>query len=200
MVAKEGWPFIIVPLGGAALGLALSAPLLAVFLFLLSGAMAFFFRDPERHPPTDARALVAPADGRVVRVERTPEGTIISIFLSVLDVHINRAPIGGRVVARRYTPGRFVIATRDEASAVNEQNALVIDDGARLITCRQIAGILARRIVCWKEVGDTVVRGERIGLIRFGSRTDLLVPPEVEVTVAVGDRVRGGESVVGRLP
>lgn len=200
MVAREGWPFIIAPLGGAALGLALGAPLLAAGAVLLSGAMAFFFRDPERHPPADPRAVVAPADGRVVRVERTPEGTSISIFLSILDVHINRAPVGGRVVARRHTPGRFVIATRDEASAVNERNELVIDDGSRLITCRQIAGVVARRIVCWKQVGDPVARGERIGLIRFGSRTDLLLPSEVEVTVAVGDRVRGGETVVGRMP
>lgn len=177
---------------------------LAIPLFLLAAFMAYFFRDPKRALPSDADLVVAPADGRVTRVELIagddPQSpSVVSIFLSVFDVHINRAPIAGEVVDVAYTKGRFMIATRDEASLVNEQNALTIRGQKITVVCKQIAGVLARRIVCWKRVGDRVGLGERFGLIKFSSRTDLILPPEVEVLVRVGERVRGGVSVIGKI-
>jgi phosphatidylserine decarboxylase len=124
--------------------------------------------------------------------------TVVSIFLSPFDVHVNRAPIAGTVVDVTYTKGRFTAATSDNASLVNEQNALTIRGEKMTLVCKQIAGVLARRIVCWKRPGDRLELGERFGLIKFGSRTDLVLPPEVEVVVAVGARVRGGVTVIGR--
>ncbi len=166
--------------------------------------MAYFFRDPNRTVPTDETLVVSPADGRVTRIEKlspTEAGapTVVSIFLSPFDVHVNRSPIAGRVIDSAYTKGRFMIATKDEASLVNEQNALTIEGEKITVVCKQIAGVLARRIVCWKKPGDMLQRGERFGLIKFSSRTDLVLPPQVEVSVAVGDRVRGGLSVIGRI-
>ncbi len=166
--------------------------------------MAYFFRDPRRLAPQDASVVVAPADGRVTRVrklapndERSP--TLVSIFLSPLDVHINRAPIAGTIRDITYAKGRFVMATREDSSLVNEQNSLTIE-GARLtVVCKQIAGVLARRIICWKRAGDSVELGERFGLIKFSSRTDLVLPPEVSVHVREGERVRGGETIIGRI-
>ncbi len=177
---------------------------LAAILGFIAAFMAFFFRDPRRTMPTDTSLVVAPADGRVTRVERldpddAQSPTIVSIFLSVFDVHINRAPIAGEVTNVSYTKGRFVIATRADASLVNEQNALTISNERVTVVCRQIAGVLARRIVCWKKAGDRVALGERFGLIKFSSRTDLVLPPEVDVAVRVGERVRGGVSIIGRV-
>jgi len=183
-----------------------SVPLYAAALALVGVAlfMAYFFRDPHRAAPADETLVVAPADGRVTRVSpldpsdpKSP--TVVSIFLSVFDVHINRAPIAGEVTDVTYTKGRFVIATRDEASLVNEQNSLTIKGPRVTVVCKQIAGVLARRIVCWTKPGDTLALGERFGLIKFSSRTDLILPAEIEVTTQVGERVRGGISVVGRL-
>jgi phosphatidylserine decarboxylase len=166
--------------------------------------MAFFFRDPHRAAPADETLVLAPADGRVTRVApldaddpRSPN--VVSIFLSVFDVHVNRAPIAGEITDVTYTRGRFVIATREDASLVNEQNSLTIRGARMTVVCKQIAGVLARRIVCWKRVGDRLSLGERFGLIKFSSRTDLVLPPEVEIKARVGERVRGGVSVVGRL-
>jgi phosphatidylserine decarboxylase len=148
--------------------------------------------------------VVSPADGRVTRVEKLSAAepaspTVVSIFLSPFDVHVNRAPIAGRVIDVTYTKGRFMIATRDEASLVNEQNALTIRGERMTVVCKQIAGVLARRIVCWKKPGDELGLGERFGLIKFGSRTDLILPPEVRVEVEVGARVRGGATIIGRF-
>jgi phosphatidylserine decarboxylase len=203
-MAKDGILWILIPLL-AALAVAFyglwwaAAPLL-----LLTAFMAYFFRDPNRVSPEDETLVVSPADGRVTRVEKlspveagTP--TVVSIFLSPFDVHVNRSPIAGRVVDQAYTKGRFMIATKDEASLVNEQNALTIEGEKITVVCKQIAGVLARRIVCWKKPGDVLRRGERFGLIKFSSRTDLVLPPEVEVLVGVGERVRGGVSVIGRI-
>ena len=195
---------MLVPLAAAA-GLAfagywvLAAPLLLLALF-----MAYFFRDPRRVVPGDQTLVVSPADGRVTRVQKLREGdsqspTVVSIFLSPFDVHINRAPVAGEVTNVTYTRGRFLIATRDDASLVNEQNALTIRGEQVSVVCKQIAGVLARRIVCWKRAGDRVELGERIGLIKFSSRTDLVLPPEVAVEVQPGARVRGGVSVIGRV-
>lgn len=171
---------------------------------VVSGFMAFFFRDPRRRPPSDPNVVVAPADGRVTRVRQVDEGspdsaTVISIFLSPLDVHINRAPISGEITNVSYTRGKFLMATNENASLVNEQNALTIEGEKITIVCKQIAGILARRIVCWKRAGERVALGERFGLIKFSSRTDVLLPASVEVLVAEGARVRGGTTVIGKI-
>ncbi len=195
---------MLVPLILAIILLATGYWTLAAILGLLAAFMAFFFRDPRRTMPTDTSLVVAPADGRVTRVERLdPEDaqspTVVSIFLSVFDVHINRAPIAGEITNVSYTKGRFVIATRADASIVNEQNALTISNERITVVCKQIAGVLARRIVCWKKAGDSLALGERFGLIKFSSRTDLVLPPEVEVAVRTGERVRGGVSVIGRV-
>ena len=166
--------------------------------------MAFFFRDPRRSSPTDSTLVVAPADGRVTRVkplEDRSDGSakVVSIFLSPLDVHINRAPIAGKITNISYTRGKFLMATNENASLVNEQNALTIEGEQVTVVCKQIAGILARRIVCWKRVGEEVTLGERFGLIKFSSRTDLLLPANVEIMVAEGDRVKGGTTIIGRI-
>jgi len=176
---------------------------IAAFLFFVALFMAFFFRDPNRIPPSDPDVVVAPADGRVTRVESLAadagNGTVISIFLSPLDVHINRSPIPGKIVDVLYSPGKFLMATKEEASLVNEQNALTIQGDKITVVCKQIAGILARRVVCWKRKGDNLRLGERFGMIKFSSRTDVLLPPNVKVTVKRGERVRGGITVIGRI-
>ncbi len=210
MVTKEGYPWILVPLvAGLSAGLLYlfwgATPLLvlAAVLLLLAVFMAYFFRDPRRDAPAEIGLVVSPADGRVTRVEKLSDDdaqspTVVSIFLSPFDVHINRSPIAGAVVDVTYTKGRFIAATSDNASLVNEQNALTIQGEHMTVVCKQIAGVLARRIVCWKRPGDRLELGERFGLIKFGSRTDLVLPPEVEVVVGVGARVSGGVSVIGR--
>jgi phosphatidylserine decarboxylase len=178
-------------------------PIALVFV-VLAAFMAFFFRDPRRQPPTDANLVVAPADGRVTRVRPVGDlsersSNVISIFLSPFDVHINRAPIAGRITNVAYTRGKFLMATDENASVVNEQNALTIEGERITVVCKQIAGILARRIVCWKQVGENVGLGERFGLIKFSSRTDVLLPANVEILVAEGARVKGGTTVIGRI-
>lgn len=175
----------------------------AAFLLIVALFMAFFFRDPKRVPPTDTDVVVSPADGRVTRIETPGQGadwpTVISIFLSPLDVHINRSPIPGKIVDVLYSPGKFLMATNEKASLVNEQNALTIQGERITVVCKQIAGILARRVVCWKGKGDTLGLGERFGMIKFSSRTDVLLPANVKVMVKEGERVRGGITVIGRI-
>ena len=175
---------------------ALLAGILAIF-------MAFFFRDPERQPPSDPNVVVAPADGRITRVKPVgagiSDGTVVSIFLSPLDVHINRAPIAGEITNVAYTRGKFLMATKESASLVNEQNALTIKGERITVVCKQVAGILARRIVCWKQAGEQVALGERFGLIKFSSRTDILLPANVDVVVSEGARVQGGTTIIGRI-
>ena len=201
---RDGIPFVFIPLAAAVLAAVTGYWYIAVPLFLLALFMAYFFRDPERISPTDEDIVIAPADGRVTRVaQAVPNDSnspkVVSIFLSPFDVHINRAPIAGEIVDVAYTKGRFLIATREEASIVNEQNALTIRGERMTVVCKQIAGVLARRIVCWKHKGEKVALGERFGLIKFSSRTDLVLPPEVEISVRIGERVRGGVSIIGRL-
>ena len=171
---------------------------------LVAAFMAYFFRDPKRATPTDQDLVVSPADGRVTRVKKLEEGnersgTLVSIFLSPLDVHINRAPIGGEVTNVAYTKGKFLVAMDEKASLVNEQNALTIEGEKITVVCKQIAGILARRIICWKHAGDRVALGEKFGLIKFSSRTDILMPANVEVLIAEGARVQGGTTIIGRI-
>ncbi|HEX8746899.1 MAG TPA: phosphatidylserine decarboxylase family protein [Pyrinomonadaceae bacterium] len=203
-MAREGYPYVIVPILLALIVAALGYWPVSIPFIILAAFMAFFFRDPKRATPTDSSLVVSPADGRVTRIEHlSPEEgeapTVVSIFLSPFDVHINRAPVAGTITNVSYTRGKFLMATKEEASLVNEQNALTIRGDRITIVCKQIAGILARRIVCWKRAGDNLILGERFGLIKFSSRTDLILPPEVEVTVREGERVRGGVTVIGRI-
>jgi phosphatidylserine decarboxylase len=204
MIHRDAVPWVLVPILVATVALMFGLWWLAIPAALVGAFMAFFFRDPRREGPKDSKLLVSPADGRVTRVERADandpsSASVVSIFLSPFDVHINRSPIAGQVVEIEYTRGRFMIATSDEASLVNEQNSLTIKGETITVTCKQIAGVLARRIVCWKRVGDRLELGERFGMIKFGSRTDLSMPPNVDVLIEVGAKVKGGVTVIGRI-
>lgn len=199
MIAREGYPFILVPLIlGVVLVLVGLWPA-GVFLLLVAGFMAYFFRDPERSVPAESDIIVSAADGRVTRVEETEAGKLVSVFLSPVDVHINRSPISGTVIKVEYIHGKKRPATGDDSSLVNERNALTIQGARVTVICTQIAGILARRIVCRAKEGDVLEMGQRFGLIKFSSRTDLLMPADVKVLVKVGDRVIGGETIIARL-
>ncbi|HRI04414.1 MAG TPA: phosphatidylserine decarboxylase [Pyrinomonadaceae bacterium] len=198
-MVREGIPFILIPVVIAAgfgwFGLwPVAVVFAAVALFMM-----YFFRDPERTVPQDAGLIVSAADGVVTRIDLTDSTKLVSVFLSPLDVHINRSPITGTIKEINYTRGKKMPATKDEASLVNERNALVIEGEGLTVTCTQIAGILARRIVCWPKAGDNLIRGQKFGLIKFSSRTDLLMPASVELMVKVGDRVKGGETVIARI-
>ena len=201
-MVRDGIPFVIVPLLLAITPLALGYWWAAIPFFLLAAFMAFFFRNPERSIPLEPGIIVAPADGRVTLVRlatsEAPE-SIVSIFLSPLDVHINRAPIEGEIVDVSYKKGKFLMATSAQARLLNEQNTLIIKGEALTVRCTQIAGVLARRIVCWKQRGERVKCGERFGMIKFGSRTDLLMPAMIEVVVREGARVRAGETIIGKI-
>jgi len=204
-IAREGWPYVLTLL---ALGtvFAAASPVAGGLVIGLGLFTLFFFRDPERSVPGDAGAVLSPADGRVVAVAPSadeplaPGSTQVSIFLSIFNVHINRAPIGGRIAGVAYHKGEFLPAFDHKASLRNEQNCVTVEDGARRVVFKQIAGLIARRIVFRKRVGDSVAAGERVGLIKFGSRVDVFLPPGSEVTAKVGDRVQGGLSILGRLP
>jgi phosphatidylserine decarboxylase len=199
MVAREGIPFILTPLVIAAIVGIIGLWPLAVFLLLFTAFMAFFFRDPRRIPPDDEGVIVSAADGTVTRIEVNELGKLVSVFLSPLNVHINRAPISGRVTKVEYTHGKKLPATKNEASFVNERNSLTIKNDRITVVCTQIAGILARRIVCRAKEGDNLSIGERFGLIKFSSRTDVLMPIETELNVQLGDRVTGGVTIIGKV-
>jgi phosphatidylserine decarboxylase len=196
--------YIAIPAILAAILLGLGYRLVGSLFVVVGLFMIYFFRDPTRRPPSDPDVIVSPADGRVTRVTTLAPGeerssTLVSIFLSPLDVHINRSPLAGTVTDVSYTRGKFLMATDERASLVNEQNALTIEGDKVSVVCKQIAGILARRIVCWKQEGDHVALGERIGLIKFSSRTDLVLPENVKVIVKEGMKVRGGTTIIGRI-
>ena len=195
-MVKEGIPFVLIPLAIAA-GFGILQVWPACVLFVVVALfMAYFFRDPTRTVPSGDGLIVSAADGRVTRIDEGEGSKLVSVFLSPLDVHINRAPIGGKIDSVTYTPGKKVPATRNEASMINERNSLVIEGSGITVTCTQIAGILARRIVCWPKSGDSLERGQKFGLIKFSSRTDILMPGNVELAVKIGDRVKGGETVI----
>lgn len=199
-MVKDGIPYVLVP-AVAALLLGFLQFWPVAFIFAATAAfMAFFFRDPERFPPEGEGLILSAADGRVTRIETTEEGKVVSVFLSPLDVHINRSPIAGRVVKVEYSAGKKRPATSNSASYLNERNSIFIEGRNMKVVCTQIAGILARRIVCRVKAGDELSIGERFGLIKFGSRTDLLMPANVEIRVSIGDRVVGGETIIARLP
>lgn len=176
----------------------------AIVLILLALFVAFFFRDPDREPPKDERLVVSPADGLVVVVKPVDglegqSGTLVSIFLSVFDVHVNRTPLAGKIVKAEYRPGKFLAATKQKASVENEQNVVTVENQYTRVVFKQIAGLIARRIVFWKQPGEKVELGERIGLIKFGSRVDVIMSPEVTVLVRKGERVKGGVSIIGKV-
>jgi phosphatidylserine decarboxylase len=204
-VAPEGWPFILGPAAAAALLWLGGHRGLALPLWGASLASLGFFRDPEREAPVVPRAVLAPADGTVRELVDDFDDFVgparrVSIFLSPLDVHVNRAPIAGLVVATTYTPGRFLAAWKAEASRVNERCAVHLQGDTARVTVVQIAGVVARRIVCRVGAGHKLAAGERFGMIRFGSRTDCYMPRDTRVHVSPGDRVRAGRTVLGVLP
>ena len=197
MIVKDAFRFLIPLFVSAVLAFVLGLYLAAFLVMLLGAFVAFFFRNPNREIPSDPRVIVSPADGRVVKVERVGKVTKLSIFLSVFDVHVNRSPMAGRIETIDYKRGKFRPAFNHAASVENERNIVMVAQGDIKLVFTQIAGIIARRIVCWKKVGDAVAKGEIIGLIRFGSRVDVLFPAGTEATVEPGMRVRGGSSAIG---
>ena len=199
MIVKDAFMFLLPLIAAGLAGIALGWTLAAVFVLLLAAFVAFFFRNPRREIPQDPSVIVSPADGRVVRVERVGNVTTMSIFLSIFNVHVNRSPIAGRIETIDHKPGKFRAAFNHAASVENERNIIMVSQGNLKLVFTQIAGLVARRIVCWKKVGDVVEKGELVGLIRFGSRVDVLFPPGTEVTVEKGARVRGGSTPIGLI-
>ncbi len=201
-MVRDGYKFAAPPVALGILAIALGWYAAGVALVLLAALVVYFFRDPERVPPSDPAAVVSPADGRIMEVvDETFDGRAgrrISIFLAVWNVHVNRAPMAGRFERVEYRPGCFHVASRARASAENEQNIMHLETERGIIVFKQIAGWIARRVVCWKSPGDSVTMGERIGLIRFGSRMDVWLPRGPEVLVRPGQHVAGGVSVLAQ--
>ncbi len=202
-VASEGWPFIIPLAVVTALLFALGWKNTGIVTLVLTLFVLFFFRDPERNVPQSSDLVVSPADGKVIVVKDIFEPTYlkqdvkqISIFLSVFNVHVNRSPIDGTVELVQYNPGKFHVASVNKASLDNEQTAMVVVSGRYKILVKQIAGLIARRIVCYAKAGDTIKRGDRYGLIRFGSRVDIFLPKNAEIKVKTGDRIKGARDVI----
>src|SRR5438309_4026406 len=203
-MVKEGYYFGVPPLALGGVSYLLHWYAAAAVLVFLAFFIFSFFRDPERVIPTEPGAVVSPGDGRVVVVMDEENagrpGKRVSIFLAVWNVHVNRSPAAGTITKMEYRPGRFLAAMRERASVENEQNVFTLSTEAGELVFKQIAGLIARRVVSWKKVGEKVARGERIGLVRFGSRVDLWVPKEAEILVKVGENVKGGSSVLARWP
>jgi phosphatidylserine decarboxylase len=206
IIAREGWAiiafFAVITAAATLIHWAVAAVPGALLLLSI-----WFFRDPERPIPGDDRTVVSPADGRVMFVREVDEtrflkgkAILVSIFLSVFDVHINRSPVGGTVAYKDYIPGKFLAAWDETVGEVNERSYLGLDTGRHRVLVSQIAGLIARRIFTWPQVGDRLARGDRFGLIRFGSCTQIWLPAGSEVLVKPGERVKGGETVIGRLP
>lgn len=205
-IAKEGYIFIV-PLGVLSLVCWLVSWEVAALIFtLLFVFVVSFFRDPKRSVPEGENLIVSPADGKITEIvtEKDPlmgkTFTRITIFLSIFNVHVNRAPISGKIEQKRYSPGKFLAAFNPKASQDNEQNILLFRNGSTDILVKQIAGLIARRIVCWANTGDNYSLGQRFGLIRFGSRVDIFVPEDTQLAVRRGDRVKGALSIIGYLP
>ncbi len=201
-MVNDGYKFAAIPLLLGILAVALHRNIFGLVLLVLGAFVLYFFRDPERTLPADPATIVSPADGRVMVVVREAEGANsgqrISIFLSIFDVHVNRAPVAGRITNIQYRQGRFYAAMRGRASQENEQNVFHVASEHGEVIFKQIAGWVARRILCWKSVGDAVTRGERVGMIRFGSRVDIWLPDTAEILVRPGQRVAGGSSILAR--
>jgi phosphatidylserine decarboxylase len=207
-VVREGLVFIFPLLSISVFLWILGISAWAWFFSLLTVFVISFFRDPERSIPAGDKAILSPADGKIIRLESCTEERFlkgpaikVSIFMSVFNVHVNRIPLSGRIAEVAYRPGKFVSANLDKASAANEQNALLLEaaGGTKLLFV-QIAGLIARRIVCWVRKGDPVERGRRFGMIRFGSRMDVYLPPNVQIQARLGQKVYGGQTILGYLP
>jgi phosphatidylserine decarboxylase len=202
-IVGDAYRFIIPLAALALLSWWLGSLFLAAVAVLLLLFVAFFFRNPHRQIPAGDRIVVSPADGKVVKISEVPAGTgmdgghTVSIFLNIFNVHVTRTPVGGTLEGLEYKRGKFKVASHDEASYLNEQNILTIRGPAGRIVVKQIAGLIARRVVCWVKPGTSLTTGELFGLIRFGSRVDVVVPREVKLLVRVGDRVKGGTSIIG---
>ena len=206
-VAREGYPFIAFIAFTTFIFALLEYDLIALIALFLTGFVFHFFRDPERISPEDEDAVIAPADGKIILVEKIFDDRFInehvykvSIFMSVFDVHVNRMPFAGEVEKIQYAPGRFYSANTDQGGLANEHCGIILSTKKNFrFAVVQVAGLLARRIVCWVEKGDTIERGKRFGMIRFGSRVDLYLPQNVQLEVSSGQRVRAGETIVGYL-
>jgi phosphatidylserine decarboxylase len=203
IIAREGW---LILLGSFVLAL-IATKLLGLFSipFWIFAVFALqFFRDPARVPPADSDAVIAPADGRIVAVEKVRDPQLdrdalkISVFMNVFNVHSNKSPVDGEIMGRWYTPGSFVNADLDKASTQNERNALWIRSARGDVLCVQIAGLIARRILCYVRTGDTLARGQRYGFIRFGSRVDIYLPTDARAEVSIGQKVTGGRTILAR--
>ncbi len=201
-MVKDGYKFALPPLAAGLIFMALGWKWAAAVLILLGAFVLYFFRDPERAIPSDPDAVVSPADGRVVEIVDemldSKPGRRVSIFLSVWDVHVNRAPVAGEIRRIEYRPGRFYAALRSRASAENEQNVIRLATPRGEMVFKQIAGWIARRVLCWKGEGERVTLGERVGMIRFGSRVDVWLPADAELLVRRGQKVAGGSSILAR--
>ena len=201
-MVRDGYKFAAPPLALGVAAAALGWRVTAATLLSASAFVAYFFRDPQRIPPADPGVVVSPADGRVMEIVSEQldgrPGQRVSIFLAIWDVHVNRSPMAGRLQRLDYRPGRFYAAMRSRASSENEQNVIRLETDHGQIMFKQIAGWVARRVVCWKKTGDSLALGERIGLIRFGSRMDVWLPESAEIVAKVGQHVAGGVSVLAR--
>lgn len=200
------WPILVLSALSATTIIWCPAPWAPVLPLALLVFTVSFFRDPERNVPTAEKLILAPADGRIVEIKTVDEphflkseATMVAIFLSVFDVHVQRAPMAGTIKFVQYNKGRFLDARNPQASLVNENRLIAIEspDGFR-VAVRQIAGLIARRIVGWADTGAKVAKGERLGMIRFGSRVELILPPGMEITVEAGDYAKGGETIIAR--
>lgn len=202
-MVRDGYYYGAMMLAGAVLVSWLTSPLWAIIPLTFAAFFLWFFRDPERVVPSEPGAVVSPADGKVTDVsDEKLEGRPwkrISIFLNVFNVHVNRAPVSGVIRAARYQEGRFLNAMDPACAECNEQNTVTIEEHGHRVIFKQIAGLLARRIVFTKKIGDKVERGERVGFIKFGSRTDIFLAPDAEISVRVGDHVKGGSSILAFL-
>ena len=206
MIAPEGWPFVLIPGLLGAIAWRAGWPWVGVLLILLGLFALLFFRNPSRTCNADPSVACSPADGKIIKIAQAPEELVeiglprqVSVFMSVLNVHVNRAAITGTLVEYTYNPGRKISAFKEKASLENEQNLQIWEGPEGRIALKQIAGLVARRIVFDHQVGDTVARGQRIGLIRYGSRVDVFLPEDAEVLVGLGDSVRAGESPIARF-
>ena len=206
MIAPEGWPFVLVPVGAGVVGWVAGWSVIGSALMALGLFALFFFRNPARSCSSEPGVACSPADGKVIRVcpapaemERRGLPQQVSVFMSVFDVHVNRAAVDGELTEYSYNPGRKISAFKDKASLENEQNLSVWEGPSGRIALKQIAGLVARRIVFDHSPGDSVQRGDRIGLIRYGSRVDVFLPDTAIILVSEGDRVRAGESPIAEL-
>lgn len=207
LIAREGWPFLAGTIGLAIVIQGVFGMLAAIPFWIIAIFVLQFFRDPPRPIPVDADAILSAADGRVIKVEQAHDpwrqrpSLKISVFMNVFNVHSNRMPVDGIIRAIDYSPGAFVNADLDKASESNERNALLIEraDGSEL-TCVQVAGLIARRILCYVGVDERAARGSRFGFIRFGSRVDIYLPVQAQPMVAIGDKVSAAATIIARLP